>query len=88
MAENNKSGSPKMLDDGLRAGCVVSDEGNTKEFYGFRVPNGPSSAEPVRPCTKRERKDLNKDLFGDKSLKVIHCSPTAYQGGYLLYSHK
>jgi hypothetical protein len=74
-----------VIEDNLHAGFVMSDEGGTKEFALFKVPDGPQSAQFVRNCTKEEKKRLKKKVYGQKIIRSIPCSPGAREEGFLLF---
>ena len=65
-----------LLEDGLQAGQLVSDDGDAripsrKEFVAFAVDSGSGAITFDRHCTRAEKKKLGKMLHGDKVIRRI-----------------
>ncbi len=65
-----------LLEDGLQAGQLVTDDGDAripsrKEFVGFAVDSGSGAITFGRHCTRAEKKKLGKMLHGDKVIRRV-----------------
>lgn len=65
-----------LLEDGLQAGQLVTDDGDAripskKEFVGFAVDSGSGAITFNRQCTRAEKKKLGKMLHGDKIIRRV-----------------
>ena len=69
------SGSPVELNDGLRAGFLLS--GATKSYVAFEVPNEDQPVVLKRDCTGEERKALAKIVYHARSVRSYRRTTTA-----------